>query len=153
MWQNQRRGQQDGVSKDIALSNQAQFLLIIRASVRWLPQKVSTEKEPLQNTINRFRANLDIDTPTPFDENNVEQLQIGGVDFKIDGFCTRCQMICIDQETGQNTSEPLRTIAREFNGKIRFGIYISLVGIPNNMIMWYLPLNDQLTIKKKAFKE
>lgn len=33
-------------------------------------------------------------------------------------------MICIDQSTGEKTTEPLQTIAREFNGKMRFGIYL-----------------------------
>lgn len=33
-------------------------------------------------------------------------------------------MICIDQSTGERTTEPLQTIAREFNGKMRFGIYL-----------------------------
>lgn len=34
-------------------------------------------------------------------------------------------MICIDQQTGDKTIEPLRTIAREFKGKMKFGIYLS----------------------------
>lgn len=41
-----------------------------------------------------------------------------------DGDCTRCQMICIDQTTGRKSVEPLRTLAREFKGKIAFGLYL-----------------------------
>ncbi|XP_011177349.2 molybdenum cofactor sulfurase 3 [Zeugodacus cucurbitae] len=124
--QNAERRTQDGVSKDISLANQAQFLLVNRASVRWLANKVETEKEPLDYTVDRFRGNLILETASPFEENSFEEISIGGVDFKVDGFCTRCQMICIDQHSGQKTNEPLRTIAREFGGKIRFGIYLSL---------------------------
>ncbi|XP_014095343.3 molybdenum cofactor sulfurase 3 [Bactrocera oleae] len=124
--QNAERRTQDGVSKDISLANQAQFLLVNRASVRWLANKVETEKEPLDYTVDRFRANLILETASPFEENSFEEISIGGVDFKVDGFCTRCQMICIDQHSGQKTNEPLRTIARQFSGKIRFGIYLSL---------------------------
>lgn len=34
-------------------------------------------------------------------------------------------MICIDQSTGTKTTEPLKTIAKVFNGKMRFGIYLT----------------------------
>lgn len=37
-------------------------------------------------------------------------------------------MVCIDQQTGEKTVEPLRTIAEQFGGKLRFGIYLSYVG-------------------------
>lgn len=124
--QNTERRTQDGVSKDIGLANQAQFLLVNRTSVRWLANKVKTEKEPLDHTVDRFRGNLIFETATPFEENSFEEISIGGVDFKVEAFCTRCQMICIDQHSGRKTNEPLRTIAREFSGKIRFGIYLSL---------------------------
>lgn len=144
--QHAERRNQDGSAKDIALSNQAQFLLINRTSVRWLAQKVTTEKEPLDYTVDRFRANLVIETNTPLEENNFEYLTIGSTTFKVDGFCTRCQMICIDQQTGQKTAEPLRTIAREFNGKIRFGIYLSLVDTPG--VESNISCKNNLSIKK-----
>lgn len=47
---------------------------------------------------------------------------------QVEGACTRCQMICIDQQTGEKTVEPLRTISEQFCGKLRFGIYLSYVG-------------------------
>lgn len=34
-------------------------------------------------------------------------------------------MICIDQTTGIKTVEPLRTLAEEFHGKLKFGIYLT----------------------------
>lgn len=37
-------------------------------------------------------------------------------------------MVCIDQQTGEKTVEPLRTISEQFAGKLRFGIYLSYVG-------------------------
>lgn len=33
-------------------------------------------------------------------------------------------MICIDQTTGVKTTEPLRTLAEQFHGKLSFGIYL-----------------------------
>lgn len=44
---------------------------------------------------------------------------------QVDGPCTRCQMICIDQTTGEKTVEPLRSLSTELQGKIRFGVYLS----------------------------
>ncbi|XP_037823018.1 molybdenum cofactor sulfurase isoform X1 [Lucilia sericata] len=142
----QRRAQ-TGTAKDIALANQAQFLLINRSSVRWLTHKITSEKEPLDGSVERFRANLVIETPIALEETEFDMLTIGETVFKVDGFCTRCQMICIDQHTGQKTAEPLRTIAREFNGKIRFGIYLSLLKVPENETQ--ISCGDRIIIKKK----
>lgn len=46
----------------------------------------------------------------------------------MEGQCPRCQMVCIDQQTGEKTIEPLRTISEQFGGKLRFGIYLSYMG-------------------------
>lgn len=115
----------------ISLSNQAQFLLINVASVDWLTKKVENWMElddvpekVLQNTIDRFRANLIIESPVPLEETDWKSIRIGNVKLTTTGPCTRCQMICIDQSTGEKTTEPLQTIAREFSGKMRFGIYL-----------------------------
>lgn len=132
--------------KDITLANQAQFLLINRTSVRWLTQKIHTGQEPLETTVDRFRANLILETLKPLEENDIEMLEVGDIKFKFDGYCTRCQMICIDQHTGLKTAEPLRTIAKEFDGKIRFGIYLSLV---DPQLCSKLSCSDNIVIKKR----
>uniref|UniRef100_A0A8D8D5R7 Molybdenum cofactor sulfurase n=1 Tax=Culex pipiens TaxID=7175 RepID=A0A8D8D5R7_CULPI len=117
---------------EIALSNQAQFLLINQASVRWLADLVpdwdDLPQEPtLESLVDRFRGNLIIDSVKPLEESTWTRLRIGPLEFSVDGPCSRCQMICIDQSSGTRTAEPLRTIAREFKGKMRFGIYLSHV--------------------------
>jgi molybdenum cofactor sulfurtransferase len=43
-------------------------------------------------------------------------------------------MICIDQTTGNKTIEPLRTLAEEFHGKLKFGIYLVNRSQQNNTI-------------------
>lgn len=117
--------------QEISLSNQAQFLLINVASVDWLTKKVNDwvelddcAEKMLQNTIDRFRANLIVESSIPLEEMEWKSIKIGGVQLKVTGPCTRCQMICIDQSTGEKTTEPLQTIGREFQGKMRFGIYL-----------------------------
>lgn len=125
----------DAVAQSISLANQAQFLLINRTSVSWLIDKVDVwntttthsdhHQDYLEETVDRFRGNLIVETPREFDENEWRVFRQGATQFQIEGPCTRCQMICINQTTGEKTTEPLRTISNEFQGKVRFGIYMS----------------------------
>lgn len=79
----------------------------------------------LDGVTDRFRGNLIVEAPDVLEELNWKSLRIGDVTLRAGGACTRCQMICIDQKTGEKTTEPLRTIAREFQGKLTFGLYLS----------------------------
>ncbi|KPJ10000.1 Molybdenum cofactor sulfurase [Papilio machaon] len=125
----------DGEQKLLSLCNQAQFLLINKASVRWLHGRI---KDPMfsasvDNLTDRFRGNLIIDRAVELTEREWHRIIIGKHEFKVDGPCQRCHMICIDQQTGEKTAEPLRTISEQFAGKMRFGIYLSYVGPVNGM--------------------
>lgn len=123
----------DIAEQAISLSNQAQFLLINTASVEWLTKKVNDWSEfddcnekIMQNMIDRFRGNLIIESTVPLEELDWQTISFGdGIRLQATGPCTRCEMICIDQSTGEKTTEPLQTICREFQGKMRFGIYLS----------------------------
>ncbi|CAH2071376.1 unnamed protein product, partial [Iphiclides podalirius] len=59
-------------------------------------------------------GNLIIDTTDELVEREWQKLTIGKHEFKVEGPCQRCHMICIDQETGEKTAEPLRTISEQF---------------------------------------
>ncbi|KFB42517.1 AGAP000555-PA-like protein [Anopheles sinensis] len=138
---------QKRTAKELSLNNQAQLLLVNRTSVRWLGEKVDDwgaheQAPPLDALVQRFRGNLIIETTRPLEELDWRRLLIGDCQFTVDGPCTRCQMICIDQETGNRTAEPLRTISREFGGKVRFGIYMSHVNLEPGAI---LTCGDKLT--------
>uniref|UniRef100_A0A7G3ASK4 Molybdenum cofactor sulfurase n=1 Tax=Lutzomyia longipalpis TaxID=7200 RepID=A0A7G3ASK4_LUTLO len=143
---------------EISLANQAQFLLINSTSVSWLMDKVKDwEYEEnrdvlLAGVVDRFRGNIVIKSSKCLEEANWKVLKIGPILFKVDGQCTRCQMICIDQATGEKTTEPLRTIAKEFKGKIKFGIYLSL---HNNNLTNSNVLNctDRIEVIEKATEE
>ncbi|KAG4068768.1 hypothetical protein HA402_002459 [Bradysia odoriphaga] len=117
--------------QSISLSNQDQFLLINRTTVNWLIGKVddwseqSDEEDHMENVTDRFRGNLIVDAPEVLEELKWKSLRIGNVLLRAGEACTRCQMICIDQKTGYKTTEPLRTIARELQGKLTFGLYLS----------------------------
>lgn len=113
------------------MSNQAQFLLISTTTVDWLISKVDDWRDRidlenhLENVTDRFRGNLIVEVPEVLEELQWKSLRIGNVVLTAGEPCTRCQMICIDQKTGDKTTEPLRTIARQFQGKITFGLYLS----------------------------
>lgn len=99
---------------DRSFSNQADYLLLSRASVGFLAKQTGLE---YQVVLERFRANFIIETMNdmPFEEDEFERIHIGSIKFKVfqcqiiwiifilkvTGKCTRCQMICVDQETGQ----------------------------------------------------
>jgi molybdenum cofactor sulfurtransferase len=81
-------------------SNQADYLLLSKASVEFLAERTKFDYEVL---LRRFRANFIIETVggIPFEEDHFEKIYIGSVPFQVTGKCVRCQMICVDQETGQ----------------------------------------------------
>lgn len=118
-------------SQSISLSNQDQFLLISTTTVNWLMNKVDNwcdqtdHDDHLEDVTDRFRGNLIVEAPDILEELQWKSLRIGNTVLKAGDACTRCQMICIDQKTGEKTTEPLRTIAREFQGKLTFGLYLS----------------------------
>lgn len=137
-----RRKRDDSAGQRISLANQAPFLLINMASVDWLIERVdawtsdgrTTDAEKSRrhlqtNTVDRFRANLVVDAgpgAVALSELEWRGMRSSGchVAFRVQGPCTRCQMICIDQASGEKTAEPLRTIANVFGGKMRFGVYM-----------------------------
>ncbi|CRK87434.1 CLUMA_CG001235, isoform A [Clunio marinus] len=122
--QSEESGRKNGA---ISLSNQAQFLLVSEPSVKWLMDHVDEWDDTVENVdniIDRFRGNFIIDNLEALAENDFKMIKIGQIDFEVQGPCTRCQMICIDQASGLKTTEPLRTIGKLFKGKTRFGIYL-----------------------------
>lgn len=114
---------------EISLNNAAQFLLINSTSVKWLMSHVDEYAEEMDNAtfiggiVDRFRGNFIVTSKTALREKEWRRISVSGVALDEAGPCTRCQMICIDQESGERTTEPLRTIGRMFGGKMRFGMY------------------------------
>lgn len=90
-------------------TNQADYLLLTKASVEYLADQTGLEYETV---LQRFRANFVIETVNaiPFEEDNFDQIHIGSVEFKVIGKCTRCQMICVDQESGQKDPNVLLSL-------------------------------------------
>ncbi|XP_023289256.1 molybdenum cofactor sulfurase 1 isoform X2 [Orussus abietinus] len=112
---------------ELSFSSQAQYLMINEASVMWLFDKIMDKDSGCQKDtiVHRFRANIVISGSDPFQETKWKSVKIGNNIFMVDGPCNRCQMVCIDQFTAKKTVEPLRTLAEQFHGKLKFGMYLS----------------------------
>ncbi|XP_018567860.1 molybdenum cofactor sulfurase 3 isoform X2 [Anoplophora glabripennis] len=114
-------------SSQLSLANKAQYLLINSKSVEWLMQKIPENEliEDKYSVIQRFRPNLVVNFSQPFQENKYGGFLFNDIPFQSAGKCTRCQMICINQSSGEISKEPLLTLSREFKGKIAFGVYLN----------------------------
>jgi uncharacterized protein YcbX len=81
-------------------------LVASRASLDELNSRLA---QPLP--MNRFRPNLVLAGLAPWDEDRIDELQIGSVRLKLVKPCTRCSITTIDQVSGTPTGdEPLRTL-------------------------------------------
>lgn len=75
--------------------------------------------------MNRFRGNFVVEAPEAWEEDRWKGFQIGDVKFEITKPCGRCQVITIDQQTGEKISkEPLKTLAtyRKIGKNVAFGM-------------------------------
>lgn len=71
--------------KLLSLNNQAQYLLISRATVRWLQEKIQDDSftDNLDNLTDRFRGNFIIDTDRELIEREWDKVIIGKHKFKV----------------------------------------------------------------------
>ncbi|KAK6638880.1 hypothetical protein RUM43_007150 [Polyplax serrata] len=76
--------------------------------------------------------------------------QLIGQDNDIDvvqGPCGRCQMICIDQKTGEKNRKPLVTLSRALSGKLQFGIYLIRVFSEKDEAEITLKVGDSIQVE------
>ena len=81
------------------------------------------EKTGLQQTVNRFRANIIISGVAPHEEDALRHIKIGDQELYGVKPCARCIMTTIDPETAEGGKEPLKTLStyRKIDNKILFG--------------------------------
>lgn len=120
----------------ILLSNESPILLVNTASLDGLNRNIIAKGgQPVPSTA--FRGNIIIrpskwsegtSNDLAYVEDDWTSLQIGVQQFQLMGSCRRCQMVCIDQETGEKREEPFVTLAktRRFDGKVYFGTHMRL---------------------------
>jgi molybdenum cofactor sulfurtransferase len=125
--------------REIRFMNESQFLLINRASMHGLRQRVmkyqsaslkagETDTDSLSmvdSHLQNLRPNLVINGFPELDEDEWRTVSIGSLHkFTISGPCARCRMISIDPKTGLSHREPLHTLSsyRRVNNKVIFGV-------------------------------
>ncbi|XP_015421045.1 PREDICTED: molybdenum cofactor sulfurase [Myotis davidii] len=125
------KGQSAGTPATLSLVNEAQYLLINRSSVLELQQQLSASDEngreelfPMRELISRFRANIITSGASAFEEEKWEEISIGSLHFQVLGPCHRCQMICIDQQTGQRNQDVFQKLSESRERKVNFGVYL-----------------------------
>ncbi|KAL6919937.1 hypothetical protein FSHL1_003915 [Fusarium sambucinum] len=115
----------------ILLSNESPILMIHSSSVDALNQEITSHGgNPAEDK--SFRANVVLGQAhgfkalPAFSEDSWDYVHIGLQSFKLMGACRRCQMVCIDQDTGEKKEEPFVTLAktRRFDGKVYFGVHM-----------------------------
>ncbi|XP_026666305.2 molybdenum cofactor sulfurase isoform X3 [Phoenix dactylifera] len=132
-----REGQCRDSESKLTFVNEAQILLISEDSVHDLNSRLNSTDmqkdysgsgQPVLVDAMRFRPNLIISGAKPYVEDSWRSLQIGEAHFTSLGGCNRCQMINLDQQSGQvrKLKEPLATLAsyRRVQGKILFGVLL-----------------------------
>ncbi|MBT9313767.1 MOSC domain-containing protein [Leptothoe kymatousa] len=94
------------------------FLLISEASLADLNGRLD---QPVP--MDRFRPNLVISGCAPFAEDTWKQIKIGDMVFDVAKACSRCSVPGVNQATGEQGKEPLKTLAtyRRWDHAIWFG--------------------------------
>jgi uncharacterized protein YcbX len=111
----------------LGFSNESQFLLTSQTSMEKVREHGSGGVDSPKIPVDRFRGNLVVRGGVPFCEDDWVKVMIGGQAFRVLGACQRCQMICIDQQSGERTSEPLLSLARfrRLQGRTFFGQHLA----------------------------
>uniref|UniRef100_A0A8D0KW52 Molybdenum cofactor sulfurase n=1 Tax=Strix occidentalis caurina TaxID=311401 RepID=A0A8D0KW52_STROC len=125
--QKNTKGLSSATNISLSLVNEAQYLLVNVASILQLKEYVSARlEEPLEieELIRRFRANIVISAPESFEEEEWAEISIGALRFQVMGPCSRCQIICIDQQSGERNKEFLQSLSASRGRKTNFGIYL-----------------------------
>lgn len=127
----------------LLLSNEMPILVVSRSSVNRLNETIKANTKHGSDASKAvaadvFRGNIVVaerlvqphDVEEPYAEDHWSSLRIGTDQLRIDVLdaCQRCQMVCIDQLTGQRRDEPYSTLAktRNIGGKVNFGRYAAL---------------------------
>ncbi|NXE27500.1 MOCOS sulfurase, partial [Ardeotis kori] len=125
--QKNTKGLASATNISLSLVNEAQYLLINVASIVQLKEHISARlEEPLEieELIRRFRANIVISALESFEEEEWAEISIGALQFQVVGPCSRCQIICIDQQSGERNKEVLQSLSAARGRKTNFGIYL-----------------------------
>ena len=95
-----------GPDDQVGFADGFSFLLTSRASLDDLNQRL-----PAPLPMNRFRPNIVVVGSEAFEEDRWKRIRIDGIMFAVVKPCARCAITTTDQDTGERSNEPLRTLA------------------------------------------
>jgi len=133
-----------GSAEIVSFADAYPYLLLSEASLTGLNQKL-TAKNADPVTMNRFRPNLVVSGEiAPHAEDDWKRIRIGDVVFKVAKPCARCSVPNVNQETGDRTQEPSRTLStyRAWDKGIWFGQNL----IQENPGSGHLRIGDEVEI-------
>lgn len=143
--------------RPILFSNESPILTISRSSLNRLNEQIKATPTGKAAHASAFRANIilaeDPSSPPgperPYAEDAWRYMRVTGSGnnnnsqsseqaasayhrttyFELLGACRRCQMVCVDQRTGERGEEPFVTLAktRRFGGKVFFGVHTAIL--------------------------
>ncbi len=104
--------------KYVSFADGFPFLLIGTASLEDLNDRL---EEPVP--MSRFRPNFVMSGGKPYEEDQLNEILIGDVRFKVVKPCSRCVITTLDEKTGVKGKEPLKTLSgyRKKGNKVFFG--------------------------------
>ncbi len=111
---------------EVSFADGYPYLLTNQASLNDLNQRLGS---PIG--MDRFRSNLVVSGFPAFAEDSWKRIRIGAGEFQVVKPCARCQVTTIDQKTGQQSKEPLKTLAsyRKVDGKVMFGMNLVALNV------------------------
>lgn len=116
------------------LANSSPFLLINETSASQLGL----------SDVGVFRANIVLNMPRPWDEDDVQSIKIGSAIFDLIGACRRCNMVCV---TSNGHTDPYPYIQlckhRKIDGKLFFGRHMQARCLGADSV---ISLNDDVTL-------
>jgi MOSC domain-containing protein len=95
-----------GADDQVGFADGFSFLLTSRASLDDLNRRL-----PAPLPMNRFRPSIVVVGSEAFEEDRWKRIRIDGITFAVVKPCARCAITTTDQETGERSHEPLRTLA------------------------------------------
>jgi uncharacterized protein YcbX len=125
----------------VGFADSCPLLVIGEASLAELNRRL-----PAPVPMNRFRPNIVFTGGEPFAEDGWEGFRIGAASFRGIRPCGRCQLVNVDQDSGQVGKEPLRTLSafRRQGHKILFGLHANW--LPQEGGSAHIQLGDDISI-------
>jgi len=105
-------------STQVSFADGYPYLILGTASLDLLNSKLES---PVK--IDRFRANIIVNTTEAHEEDEYDRCEINGLDFRVIKPCARCQVITIDQQLAITSKEVLKVLTsyRRKENKVYFG--------------------------------